>query len=216
MSRRVQRVAYHLDTKGIHLLPPAEVRMILRGTDDLIRRGGRHLLTLILKGSRAKEVLTRSLDQSPAHGFYRNLSTEEVLARVDWVIRHGYLAIEYDYRLPLLVYTPKGWSIEKETVADEHLRNIDQALRSSRQPPDMSDLKDRNREVIWRLLEKIQASGDLRYIPAPKAWEPIDYRKVRQRIRSVIRSLRGENADPDAIVEPLDRSAHERDEDPQA
>jgi hypothetical protein len=101
-------------------------------------------------------------------------------------------------------------------VADEHLRNIDQALRSSRQPPDMSDLKDRNREVIRRLLEKIQASGDLRYIPALEAWEPIDYRKVRQRIRSVSRSLRGENADPDAIVEPLDRSAHERDEDPQA
>ena len=96
MSRRVQRVAYHLDTKGIRFLPPGEVRMILRGADDLIRRGGRHLLTLILKGSRAKEVLTRSLDQSPAHGFYRNLSAEEVLARVDWVIRHGYLAIEYN------------------------------------------------------------------------------------------------------------------------
>jgi RQC domain len=216
MSRRVQRVAYHLDTKGIRFLPPAEVRMILRGADDLIRRGGRHLLTLILKGSRAKEVLTRSLDLSPAHGFYKNLSAEEVLARVDWVIRQGYLAIEYDYRLPLLVYTPKGWSIEKETMADEHLRHIDQALRSSRQPPDMSDLKDRNREVIWRLLEKIEASGDLRYIPALEAWEPIDYRKVRARIRSVIRSLRGENAGPDAIVDPLARSAHERKEDPQA
>ena len=129
MSRRVQRVAYHLDTKGIRFLPPAEVRMILRGADDLIMRGGRHLLTLILKGSARKEVLTRSLDLSPAHGFYRNLSAEEVLARVDWVIRHGYLAIEYDYRLPLLVYTPKGWSIEKETMADEHLRHIDQALK---------------------------------------------------------------------------------------
>ncbi|MBV8126860.1 MAG: hypothetical protein JO114_04250 [Planctomycetaceae bacterium] len=216
MSRRVQRVAYHLDTKGIRSLPPKEVRMILRGADDLIMRGGRHLLTLILKGSRAKEVLTRSLDQSPAHGFYRNLSAEEVLARVDWVIRHGYLAIEYDYRLPLLVYTPKGWSIEKETMADEHLRNIDQALSSGQQPLDMSDLKDRNREVIWRLLEKIEASGDRRYIPALEAWEPIDYRKVRARIRNVIETLRGENAEPDAIVEQLDRSARERAENPQA
>ena len=189
MSRRVQRVSYHLDTKGIRFLPHEEVRMILRGADDLIMRGGRHLLTLILKGSRAKDVLTRSLDQSPAHGFYKELSTEEVQARVDWVIRHGYLAIEYDYRLPLLIYTEKGWSIEKETMANEHLRHIDEALRPSPQPPDMSDLKDRNREVIWRLLEKIEASGDLRYIPALEAWEPIDYRKVRARIRSVIRKL---------------------------
>ena len=129
MSRRVDRVPYHLDTKGIRSLPPEEVRMILRGADDLIMRGGRHLLTLILKGSRAKDVLGRSLDQSPAHGFYKNLSAEEVQARVDWVIRKGYLAIEYDWRLPLLVYTPKGWAIERETIANEILRNLDQALR---------------------------------------------------------------------------------------
>jgi hypothetical protein len=76
----------------------------------------------------------------------------------------------------------------------------------------MSDLKDRNREVIWRLLEKIEASGDLRYIPALEAWEPIDYRKVRARIRSAIRSLRGENDAADSIVEQPDRSAHEPEE----
>ncbi len=216
MSRRVQRVPYHLDTKGIRSLPHSEVRMILRGADDLIRRGGRHLLTLILKGSRSKDVLARSLDLSPAHGFYKNLPPEDVQARVDWVIRQGYLAIEYDYRLPLLVYTPKGWAIEKETITDEHLRLIEEALRSRRQPPDMSDLKDRNREVIWRLLEKIEASGDLRYIPALVAWEPIDYKKVRARIRSVIRSLRGEQDAADSIAEPPDRSAPERNEHPQA
>ena len=126
MSRRVDRVPYHLDTKGIRSLPPEEVRMILRGADDLIMKGGRHLLTLILKGSRAKEVLSRSLERSPAHGFYKDLSTEEVQARVDWVIRHHYLAIEYSWRLPLLVYTPEGWAIEKETYSDELLRTIDQ------------------------------------------------------------------------------------------
>jgi len=216
MSRRVERVRYHLDTKGIRSLPHSEVRMILRGADDLIMRGGRHLLTLILKGSRSKDVLTRSLDESPAHGFYKNLSAEDVQARVDSVIRQGYLAIEYDHRLPLLIYTEKGWAIERETMADEHLRHIDQALRSRRQPPDMTDLKDRNREVIWRLLQKIEASGDLRYIPALEAWEPIDYKKVRARIRSVIQSLRGENDAADSIVEPPGRSAHECDEDPQA
>ena len=101
-------------------------------------------------------------------------------------------------------------------MADEHLRHIDQALSSRRQPLDMSNLKDRNREVIWRLLEKIEASGDLRYIPALEAWEPIDYRKVRAKIRSVIRSLRGEHEAPGAIGEQLDRSAHERYEEPQA
>jgi superfamily II DNA helicase RecQ len=216
MSRRVERVPYHLDAKGIRSLPPEDLRMILRGADDLIRRGGRSLLTLILKGSRSKDVLGRSLDESPAHGFYKNLSVEQVQARVDWVISRGFLAIEYDGRLPMLVYTPKGWAIEKETVADEILRNLDQAVRTSPGPPDMSDVVDRNREVIWRLLEKIEGSGDPRFIPALEAWEPIDYRKVRARIRTVIRSLRGEDSVPEAGAEPPEPAAPNREDRPQA
>ena len=156
-----------------------------------------------------RDVLSRSLERSPAHGFYKDLSAEEVQARVDWVIRRHYLAIEYSWRLPLLVYTPEGWAIERETYSDELLRCIDQAVRSGQQPPDMSDLKDRNREVIWRLLDKIEASGDPRYIPALEAWEPIDYRKVRARIRSVIGVLRGEGGGSSADEEDLDLPAQD-------
>jgi len=68
---------------------------------------------------------------------------------------------------------------------------------------------------IQRVSYHLDTKG-IRYIPALEAWEPIDYRKVRARIRSVIRSLRGEDAGPDAIAGPLNRSAHERDEEPQA
>jgi hypothetical protein len=206
MSRRGDRVSYHLDTKGIRSLPADEIRLILRAADDLIMRGGRHLLTLILKGSRSKDVISRSLDQSPAHGFYKDLSVEDVQARIDWVIRRNYLAIEYGGRLPLLVYTPEGWAIERETYADELLGKIDRRLESGQKPLDMSDLKDRNREVIWRLLDKVESSGERRYIPALEAWEPIDYRKVRQRIRAVIRALRGEEREP----EPNEPHADER------
>jgi len=189
MSRKVRRVPYHLDPKGIRALSPEEVQVILRAADDLIMRGGRTLLVKILRGSRAKEVLSRSLEQSPAYGFYKERTDDEVLARVDWLIRKGYLAIEYDGRLPLLIYTPAGWAIERETLSDELLRNLDQTLAGGQQPIDMSHLKDRNREMIWRLLDKIEASGDPRYIPALEAWEVIDYKKVRARIRSVIQVL---------------------------
>jgi len=190
MSRRVRHVPYHLDPKGIRALPPEEIQVILRAADDLIMRGGRTLLVKILRGSRAKEVLSRSLEQSPAYGFYKETTDDEVLARVDWLIRKGYLAIEYDGRLPLLVYTHEGWAIERETISDELLRNLDLALAGSQRPIDMSHLKDRNRELIWRLLDKIEASGDPRYIPALEAWELIDYKKVRARIRGVIQVLK--------------------------
>ena len=139
--------------------------MILRAADMLIMRGGRSLLVKILKGSRAKDVVERFLDKCPAHGFYKQLPAEDVLARVDWVIRRGYLAIEYDHRLPLLVFTPAGWVIETETMSDELLDGIDRQLAGGL-PLDMSHLKDRDRGMIWRLLEKIEVIGDTRHIPA--------------------------------------------------
>ena len=107
MSRRVQRVKYHLDAKGINHLSEVVIRAILRGADDLIMRGGRSLLAKVLKGSQAKDVLDLALDGSPVYGFYEHLSEEDILARIDWVILNRYLAIEYDYRLPLLRYTPQ-------------------------------------------------------------------------------------------------------------
>jgi hypothetical protein len=189
MTRKVQRVRYQLDAHGIRSLPEAEIRAILRGADDLIMRGGRSLLVKILKGSRSRDVLNQSLDRSPVYGCFHDLPTAEVLARVDWVILNGYLTIQYDYRLPLLVYTERGWAIERETYADELLRGLNNAVTAGQGPPDMSYLKDKNRQVIWLLLDKLEASVDRRYIPLLSAWEQIDYKKVRQRIRRVIERL---------------------------
>jgi len=43
--------------------------------------------------------------------------------------------------------------------------------------------------MIMLLLDKIQDSGENKYIPILKAWKKIDYRKVRARIDSVIKAL---------------------------
>ena len=48
MSRRVQRVRYTLETKGIESLPQEEIAAILRGADNLIMSGGRSLLAKVL------------------------------------------------------------------------------------------------------------------------------------------------------------------------
>jgi hypothetical protein len=189
MSRKVQRVRYHLDPKGIKNLSCDEIKVILRGADDLIMSGGRNLLAKILKGSRAKEVLNLGLERSPVYGRYRQLSLEDILARIDWVILNGYLAIEYDYRLPLLRYTEAGWEIEKETYADELLRGFDDVLASGQRPFDMTYLKDRNRGLIMLLLDKVEATCDPKYVPLLEAWEQVDYKKVKQRIRHVIQRL---------------------------
>jgi hypothetical protein len=114
------------------------------------------------------------------------------------VILKGYLTLEYDHRLPLLIYTPKGWAIEREIYAAELLQQLNQALTAGPQGIDLSYLKDKNREVIWLLLDKLQVTGDKRYIPLLSAWAEVEYKKVRQRIRQVVQRLSESASEPGA------------------
>jgi hypothetical protein len=189
MSRKIQRVRYELDPKNVKKLSPEELQAILRGADELIGSGGRSLLVKILKGSHAQEVLRLHLDQCPVYGYFHDLSADEVLARIDRAILDGYLKVMYNYRLPVLVFTDIGWEVEKETFASELLAGFDKLLLASQPPYDMSYLKDRTRSLIWCLLDKIEASGNPKYLPLLEAWEQIDYTKVRQRILEVIRKI---------------------------
>jgi hypothetical protein len=100
MSRKAQRVKVNLNTKGIMNLPIEEIKVILRGADGLIASGGRTLLAKILKGSRDKKVLELNLGSCPVYGYYQRLSIDEITAKIDWLLIHDFLAIEYNGRLP--------------------------------------------------------------------------------------------------------------------
>jgi hypothetical protein len=189
MGGKARRVPVTLDTRDIKGLAENEIALILRGADELIMRGGRALLGKVLKGSREKKLIELALDQSPAYGALGNLTMEEILARVDWLILNDYLAIEYDGRLPLLVYTPRGWEIERETYAGELHARVDALISASDTPPDLTWLNDKNREVVMLLLERIEATGNSRYIPALEAWSHNTFKKIRQRIRRVVEHL---------------------------
>ena len=188
MGKKVKRVKYQLDPKGIKELSFNEIKAILRGADELIFRGGRNLLAKILKGSKDKVILTRGLDQSPVYGYYKDLTIDQITARIDWMIINDYLKIKYDYRLPLLVYSEKGWEIERDTFSDELLEKLRQLLKTGDYSL-VQELKDRNRSMIFLLLEKIRATNDPSFIPLLEAWKQIDYKKVQKRINSVIQSL---------------------------
>jgi hypothetical protein len=152
-------------------------------------RGGRTLLVKLLKGSRDKKVLEFKLNESPSFGYFSDSPTKEIVARVDWLIQQYYLQIEYDGRLPLLVYTAKGWEIEKETYSDELYNRCRQKIETNEVQIDMLFLKERNREMIDLLLDKIESRRDGRFIPLLHAWQQIAHKKVRQRIRQVIHVL---------------------------
>lgn len=156
----------------------------------MIMRGGRTQLAKLLKGSREKSILAHGLDECPSYGYYRDLPYEEVLKRVDWVILEGYLEIEYSKDLPMLVFSESGWAIELETMAEELLHDFDTLLTTG-PPYDFTHLKDRDRQMIFRLLDKVEASARPELIPLLQAWEAVDYAKVRARIGRVVRALGG-------------------------
>jgi len=188
VSRRSHRVTVNLDTRGLTDIPERELNAILRGADDIIGTGGRSPLTRILRGSASKPVLENGLDESPSYGYFRDLSNDDTLARIDWTILNGYLHIDYSHRLPFLVFTEKGWEIAREIRANELLEGI--AVAISEGPPyRMEHLKDRDREMIFLLLDKIEATGDPAFVPPLRAWQKIDYKKVQIRIRQVTREL---------------------------
>lgn len=188
MSRKSGRVLVYLDTKGIKVLPQDEIRAILRGADDIISSGGRGILAKILKGSRDKKVLEHKLNESPVYGYFKDLSIADITSKIDWMIKEHYLRIEYDFRLPLLVYTERGWEIEKDTYTDELLSKMKDMQRTLNF--DLLDtFRGRNRAMMLLLLEKIRKSKDARYIPILEEWKKRDYKKVRQAIAEVIREL---------------------------
>ncbi len=188
MSRRKQRVNYHLDCGGITQMDSNEIAAILRAADELIATGGRTMLSKILKGSRDKKLLEHGLDQCPVYGFYGQLTLSEISHRIDFVIENGYLEIEYSSRLPVIVYTEKGWEIERETYSQELLQKLSDLL-SGNDFSFVEELKDRNRGMILLLIDKIRNTGNPNFIPLLRAWQFIEYKKVRHAIQGVINEL---------------------------
>ena len=115
------------------------------------------MLVKLLKGSRDKKVLEHRLDQCPAYGYYQDLTLDEISKRVDWMVEHDYIRIEYSGRLPMIVFSEKGWAIEEETYAEEIYQKFCQDLESGERGM-LSQIKEINREVVIDVLEKIRAA----------------------------------------------------------
>jgi len=187
MTKTVNKVRYTLNPCKENI-PPNEIKVILRCADELIAMGGRSLLSKLLKGSKEKKVLERKLDSCPYYGFYKALCIDEITSKIDRLIEQGYLRIEYDYRLPLLAFTEAGWGIEKDTYSDELFEKL-KSISEAKDFDFIKTLKDRNRGVIFMLLDKINKSGDRRFLPVLEFWKSIEYKKVKAGIDSVIAEI---------------------------
>lgn len=184
MSKKVRRVPVILDTGEIKDLPQEDIRMILRGADELISTGGRSMLAKILKGSKDKRIFEYKLNECPAYGYYQDMKLDDISKCIDWMIKKDYLRIEYDYRLPLLVFSEKGWQLEKETFAQELYQRmcLDVEEKKARV---IFEMKEVNRQVVMCVLDKIEKEGTEEFLPYLEAWKMLEVKKVAARIAEV-------------------------------
>lgn len=184
MSKKVRRVPVILDAGEIKDLPQEDIRMILRGADALISTGGRSMLAKILKGSKDKKIFEYKLNECPAYGYYQDMKLDDISKCIDWMIKEDYLRIEYDYRLPLLVFSEKGWQIEKETFAQELYQRmcLDVEEKKARI---LFEMKEVNRQVVMCVLDKIEKDGTKEFLPYLEAWKMLEVKKVAARIAEV-------------------------------
>lgn len=82
------------------------------------------MLAKILKGSKNKKIFEHGFDRCPVYGYYRELTLQEITSRIDWMIKNNYLKIDYLNQLPVLIFSEKGWDIERETYAGELLQKL--------------------------------------------------------------------------------------------
>ena len=188
MSKKVRRVPVVLDAGEIKDLPQEDIRMILRGADELISTGGRSMLAKILKGSKDKKIFEYKLNECPAYGYYQDMKLDDISKCIDWMIKKDYLRIEYDYRLPLLVFYEKGWQIEKETFAQELYQRmcLDVEEKKARV---LFEMKEVNRQVVMCVLDKIEKEGTEEFLPYLEAWKMLEVKKVAARIAEVEKKI---------------------------
>ena len=188
MSKKVRRVPVVLDAGEIKDLPQEDIRMILRGADELMSTGGRSMLAKILKGSKDKKIFEYKLNECPAYGYYQDMKLDDISKCIDWMIKEDYLRIEYDYRLPLLVFSEKGWQIEKETFAQELYQRmcLDVEEKKARV---LFEMKEVNRQVVMCVLDKIEKEGTEEFLLYLEAWKMLEVKKVAARIAEVEKKI---------------------------
>ena len=192
MSKKVRRVPVSLDAGEIKDLPQEDIRMILRGADELISTGGRSMLAKILKGSKDKKIFEYKLNECPAYGYYQDMKLDDISKCIDWMIKKDYLRIEYDYRLPLLVFSEKGWQIEKETFAQELYQRMCLDVKEKKARV-IFEMKEVNRQVVMCVLDKIEKDGTKEFLSYLEAWKMLEVKKVAARIIEVENKIAGKD-----------------------
>ncbi len=168
---------------------PEEIDAILLATDSIIGQAGRTGVALILNGSRSKKVREWEWDQLPDYGRLQHLTADAIERKVDWCICHGWLRIEYEREIPLLLHTPQGWERVKSLWVRRVLAWFAEWAATQQPEKVWPTLEHIHREIKLRVLECIAQDKAIHLAPALQVWFVHEVRAVRQAINATLQQL---------------------------
>lgn len=182
------RSPVHLDSGGVDV-SPEELAAILHGADSVVHRGGRSQLAKLLKGSRDKRILELGLDSDGSYGALSHLMLDEISHRVDWAIEKGYLGYYYEWRQPLLMFTERGWELEKPVVVEGFYKQFccDVEDGEMRMAERMADIKN---DVQLDVIDLIAQRCDERCLEHLETWSNKTTKRIRKKIDWAQRVIR--------------------------
>ena len=195
-KRDKPRSPVHLDSGGVDV-SPEELAAILHGADSVIHRGGRSQLVKLLKGSRDKRILEFGLDACDSYGVLSHLTLVEIAHRVDWAIEEGYLDYYYEWRQPLLMFTERGWELEKPVVVERYYEQFCEDVDDGemRMAARMIDIKN---EVQLDVIDLIAQRCDERCLEHLESWSSKATKRIRKKIGWAQRTIRARCGEPNS------------------
>ena len=167
--------------------------MILEVADELVYEAGRTTLALALRGSRNQKLARYKVQDLPGFGMYRGMPEDEVLARVDQLVRDGILDIQASLDgFPLLAYTPHGLKLSENLVAQRWLRQMREHLPDEKpfHPPFAYDLMpNRNTRTLNLVIDVVLTDADEAWLPMLRSWSSGEVKKVRAKLAPLIERL---------------------------
>ena len=97
--------------------------------------------------------------------------------------------IDYNGRLPMIVFSEQGWETYKPFYVDE-LYNLIIKVDETTSNDLIERLKTTNRQVVKLLLLKIGESKNISFIRFLRKWEVVEVKKVRFMINGAMNKLK--------------------------
>ena len=163
---------------------------VLIAADEMIAKGGRDLLSQLLKGIHSEIVLAAEAEKLKSFGSLAELTLAQIESKIDKLLEDDLLRVEHYLGRTLLVHSPAGWERTKVLLAGRVYASLEQRASAGDAKGLYGELGRIHREVKLLVLTRVEETADARFAPMLESWRERETKPVKRRIGEVLERLR--------------------------